>query len=342
MAMNRSNKLAAGGAALLVVVAGGWLMLSRVADAKAEERVAGLLDQYEVRDGVSWAKVSASPFGSSVRIDGVTVGEGVADEQLTIDRVDISEFVDEGQRKRARIRMTGIAAGMGGSPAIGLEWVRASGRTDLPPADVTAFWDIDFEGDDSVLHLGIDQPGVMKASIDLELERIAALARFVEDAGAMNRGDGRGRPMQGWGGGMAPGDALGNVFAMLEMVGDVRVRRVSAALEDDGLIRRSIALHKRYAIPVRVGDGEPGVQRDKQFRQQLELGLLECERELPVRDTAARKKACATLIGFVSGERKSISLKVSPERPVAFGELFQAAMEAPDRLVLLLRPELGP
>ena len=67
MAMNRSNKLAAGGAALLVVVAGGWLMLSRVADAKAEERVAGLLDQYEVRDGVSWAKVSASPFGSSVR-----------------------------------------------------------------------------------------------------------------------------------------------------------------------------------------------------------------------------------------------------------------------------------
>lgn len=342
MAMNRSNKLAAGGAALIVVLIAGWFMLSRVADAKAEERVAGLLDQYEMRNEVSWTRVSASPLGSSVRIDGVTVGDGVPDEQLKIERVDISEFVDEGRRKRARVRMSGIAAGTGGSPAVELEWVRASGRTDLPPADVIAFWDIDLDRDESVLHVGVDQPGVLKATFDLELERIAALVGFVEDAGTMSRGDGRGQRMRGLGGGMNSGNALGDVLAMLEMVGDVRVRRVSAALEDDGLIRRSIALHKRYTIPVRAGDGEPGAQRDKQFRQQLEQGLLECERELPVRDTAARKKACATMVGFVSGERKTISLKVSPERPVAFGELFQAAMEAPDRLVLLLRPELGP
>lgn len=341
MTMNRSNKLAVGGAVLLMVVIGGWLILSRVADAKAEERVAGLLDQYEMRNEVSWTKVSASPFGSSVRIDGVTVGEGVPDEQLKIERVEISDFVDEGRRKRARIRMSGIAAGTGGSPAVELEWVRASGRTDLPPADVIAFWDIDFDRDDSVLHVGVDQPGLLKATFDLELERIAALVRFVEEAGTVNRGAGP-RGIQGFGSGMSAGDALGKVFAMLEMVAEVRVRRVSAALEDDGLIRRSIALHKRYTIPVRAGDGEAGAQRDRQFRQQLEQGLLECERELPMRDTAARKKACATMIGFVSGERKSISLKASPERPVAFGDLFQAAMEAPDRLVLLLRPELGP
>lgn len=342
MAMNRSNKLAAGGAALLVVALAGWFMLSRIADAKAEERVSGLLERYEVRNDVSWSKVSASPFGSSVRIDGVTVRDGSSDERLKIERVEISDFVDEGQRKRARIRMSGIAAGAGGSPVVALEWVRASGRTELPPASVTASWDIDFDRDDSVLNVGIDQPGVIKATVDLELERIAALVRFVEEAGGMNRMESRGRQMPGLGLGMNPDDALGSVFAMLEVIGDVRIRRVSAALEDEGLIRRSVALHKRYAIPVRAGDGEAGVQRDRQFRQQLEQGLLECERELPVRDTAVRKRACATMMRFVGGDSRSISLKVSPERPVPFGEVFEAAMQAPERLVLLLRPELGP
>lgn len=338
MAMNRSNKLAAGGAALLILLVGGWFMVSRMADAKAEEHIEGLLDQYEVGDEVSWTSVSASPFGSSVRIDGVTVGRGVPEEQLTIERVDISDFVDETRRKRARILMTGIATGTGGSPVVEFEWIRASGRTDLPPGDVTLFWDIDFDRDDSVLHVGIDQPGAMKVALDLELERIGRLIGLLEDA----RDDGRGQYLQRLGNDLSSVDALNNMFGMLEMAGDVRVRRMSAALEDDGVIRRSIALHKRYAIPVQVGEGEPGAQRDRQFRQQLEQGVLECERQAPLRDTAARKQACATLLDFVSGDRKTISLRVTPERPIAFAELFETAIQAPERLVLLLRPELGP
>ncbi|TVT49862.1 MAG: hypothetical protein FHP94_06065 [Denitromonas halophila] len=339
MAMEQRKLMMIGGGAVVALVV-GWMVLSNVAASKAEAAINGALDQHGMRGQVSWQGVSASPLGGSVHLDDVRVEEVPGAGAVHIVRVDIEDFVDEPRRKRAELRMRGVATSDGFSPLGDVAFVQASGRSQLPPATIVMQWRMDLDDDTLTLALEVDQPEVMKARIDLALERVAALARL-SDGGAAPSAfamPGAGGP-RGRRGGPPPG--LGMAFQMLESMGEVRLKQLEAALRDDGYIKRSIALHKRYAIPVLPTEGKAATQRDARFKSDIDAAQRDCEKDLPVTDVGDRKKACATLIEFISGEDDSIRLTLSPERSVSLSELMEQAMQAPARLAPLLRPEIG-
>ncbi|MBT0961468.1 hypothetical protein [Denitromonas iodatirespirans] len=339
MAMNQRNLMLAGGGVAVALVV-GWVVLGQVADGKAEAAIEQMLDTHGMRDQVRWEAVSASPFGGSVRLDEVRIEGGMGEGDVRIARIDIDDFIDEPRRKRAEVRMHGVATGEGFSPLGGVEFVQASGRSQLPPATVTLHWEMDLDDDAMTLALEVDQPEVMKARLDLALERVGALARLAEGEASPSAFalGGEARPRRGRGGGPPPGLAM--ALQMLESIGEVRLKHLEAALRDDGYIKRSIALHKRYGIPVSPADGSAAAQRDKRFQADIGNARGDCEKDLPVDDVGDRKKACATLIQFVSGEEDSIRLTLKPQRPVSFSEVFEQAMKAPARLAPLLRPEI--
>ena len=339
MAMEQRKLMMIGGGAVVAVVV-GWMVLSNVAAGKAEAAINGALDQHGMRGQVSWQAVSASPLGGSVQLDDVRIERVMGEGAVHIARVEIDDFVDEPRHKRAGVRMSRVATTEGFSPLGDIAFVQASGRSQLPPATVVMQWRMDLDDDTLTLGLEVDQPEVMKARLDLALERVGALARLSEggatpSAFAMpGAGGSRGRR-----GGPPPG--LGMAFQMLESMGEVRLKQLEAALRDDGYIKRSIALHKRYAIPVSPSEGKAAAQRDARFKADIHSAQRDCEKELPVADAGDRKKACATLIEFISGEDDSIKLTLSPERSVSFSELMEQAMQAPARLAPLLRPKIG-
>jgi hypothetical protein len=335
----RNKLLAAGGVAVVLVLA--WFALSQFTAGKAEERIEDLLDEHGLNGQVSWKSVSASPFGGSIRLQDVTLGGPTDRERVQIARVEINDLIDDRDRKRAEIRLDQIASEAGGSPLGGLDLVRASGRTELPPANATIRWDADLDDDELVFRVAVDQPGVMRVVADIELEKIAALARIAESGlpggGAPGTQSGRARPDIG-----NPMAGLGAVFGMMEVLGEVRIRRAEMALRDDGYVKRSVALHKRYMIPVSpAAGGQPSAQRDEGFKASIQDARASCEKELPVGKASERGKACETIIDFVSGAESSVSLRLAPERPVSLSELMELVMQAPDRAARLLRPEFG-
>ena len=339
MAMSQRNLMLAGGGVTVALVV-GWVVLGQVADSKAEAAIVQMLDEHGMRDQVSWKSVSASPFGGSVRLDEVRIEGALGDGDVRIAQIDVDDFVDEPQRKRAELRMHGVATGEGFSPLGGVGFVQASGRSQLPPATVAMHWEMDLDDDAMTLALEVDQPELMKARLDLALERVGALARLGDGgvgASAFALG-GDTRPRRGRGG---PPPGMAMAFQMLESIGEVRLKHLEAAVRDDGYVKRSIALHKRYGIPVSPAEGSAAAQRDKRFEADIGKARSDCERDLPVDNVGDRKQACATLIEFIGGEADSIRLTLKPQRPVSFSEVFEQAMKAPARLAPMLRPEIG-
>ncbi|KAA3651509.1 MAG: hypothetical protein DWQ11_14010 [Proteobacteria bacterium] len=340
MAMSQRNLMLAGGGALAALVV-GWAVLGQVADGKAEAAIVQALDEHGMRDQVHWKSVSASPFGGSVRLDEVNITGVLGNADMRIARVDIDDFIDEPRRKRAEVQMHGVSTSDGFSPLGEVEFVQASGRSQLPPAKLTMAWHMDLDDDTMTLAVALEQPDVMTARLDLALERVGALARLSEGGAAPSAFALPDRP-RGRRGGPPPGMmGMGMAFQWLETMGEVRLKHLEAGLRDDGYVKRSIALHKRYAIPVSPADGKAAAQRDTRFKADIEKAQRDCERDLPVTDVGARRKACTTLTEFISGETASIRLTLSPQRPVSVSEIVEQAMQAPARLAPLLRPEIG-
>lgn len=335
MELTQRNKYLAIGGGVVVVFALAWLILSQIAGGRAEETLQDLVDDFGMRDDVSWNSVSSSPLGGTITIKDVRLRMG-GKEELQLARVEIRDFTDDQRRKRADVRIINLAGMSDVSPFGELDFVRAAGRSDLPPATLAVSWDADLDDDEVRFHLAIDQPAALKATVELELERVAGLTRLAQGGPSREgRGLGGGRGGDPFAGGLAA--ALG----MLESAGEVRIRRAEIELRDDGYIKRSVALHKRYNGAIVAADGQADRQRDAWFKRNMEQALDDCRRDFPVGSGAERRKNCETIIGFVSGENSRISLKVQPDRPVAVGDLMQAVMQDPMRLLSLLRPEIG-
>lgn len=343
MAMTRSNKMLAIGGGVVALLVVGWFVLSSMADSRAERQIDDFLTELGVRDQIHWENLSASPFGS-VRLEGVSVdARGFGGQELQIARVDIDDFVDDDKRKRADVQLAGIATVDGFSPLGAIAYLRAGGRSALPPAAIHIQWDLDLDDDDLTLDISVGQPEAMHAQASFELERVRALTRLGSAAqpttfpGPFGRAGRAGAP--------SPLDSFAGIGAMLgvlESLGDVRVRHAGLTLRDDGYIKRSVALHKRYAIPVSAAGGSVDKQRNEGFARVVEGARADCEKQFPFGSSASdRRRNCSFVLDFLTGEQSSLSLKLRPDRPVPLSSLMQAGVAEPERLMQSLKPEIG-
>ncbi|WP_322999232.1 hypothetical protein [Castellaniella sp.] len=336
------------GAGAVVVVAVGWVGLSAYASSRAEDKLYALLDQYHLRGSVQWQDLSASPFGS-VSLKGVQISPPqIKDVRFDIQQLDIDDLESSSDESRATLKFSKISSTGGHSPLGGLSMIQAAGRTELPAMSLQLAWDFQREADTGSLHVQLGQPEAFQLGIDLELARIADLMRAVH-AFADDSSDGRSSPGRGMGGmrgaGGMPGLSdlarLGSPLMLLGLVGpqlgDVALHRASLDFQDQGYVKRTIAILQRSRFRVVPGKGDAAKQREVQFKQFADDTLKDCQQQGDdLKSVVQGGIDCDDVLGFLTGDEDRLRLTLEPQRPVPILDLIQAGMRNPEQAARML------
>ena len=325
----------AGGALTIFVV--GWFALSHVATNRAEEQIVAALDNHGLRDKVQWENLSASPFGT-VRIKNLTVQITPKGEVTRIGQVVLSNFLDEAERKSADVQLTDIVDANGHSPLGKAGFMAAAGRTDLPPLALHLKWDMRLGDNEGQFDMVVNQPEAFRGNLNLQLEQIASLGQLPNGLPTDRKGP------QGLGYLASRGGfGLGSIFGLMGTLGEIKLRTLHADIEDDGYVKRSIALYKRYTVNVTPDGGRLASQRDAGFDQQIRASLNTCQKQPPelLKGLPDRDDACASVMDFISGDSDSLTIDLEPRQPISLSSLVQMGMTNPARLLPLLNPEIG-
>lgn len=323
--MNTNKKYAAIGAAVVGVAVIGWFALSHVATSRAEESIHAFLAKHDLRQTVSWKNLSASPFGT-VTIKDIAIRQS-RDGMLHVRHVQLSDFVDNADQKRVHLKVEGLADEQGHSPLGTSGALNRGGITQLPPLSFEVKWDMRLKDDEAAMELSFDQPDALQGELALDIQRIAGLARFAE-----------GKQQSAQANPFAP--SLMGGFGVLQAIGAVELRSVSANVKDQGQMARTIALHKRYSFNVPPEETNAAKFRNAAFKAEMDQSRSGCI-ELTKKSYPGLTKgedSCEALADFLSGKSSRLSVKAQPAQPVSVAQLMEAAWPRPENAILLLNP----
>jgi len=303
MAIKQNKLLAAG--AVVVVLGLAWWGAGRYASSKAEQKLTAVLDKAGQRDMVHWASISASPFGSAT-LKEVSIGPQ-GQPMAVMERVDISGLRTDPDHQSGDVSIHGLALPNGFSPLGTFELIQNGGKTDLPPSDVSLNWDYQRGDDHAAVHVSLQQPQALNAELELQLGAVNGVAALADNPAIMAAG------LLGMGNAMAP-------------LAAIRIEQGKLTIKDDGYVKRSIALYKRYNIPVVPGEGSADKQRDKGFDQRMTQMRQECKKEQRLKGATDNDDACDAVIRFMSGDDDTFKIETKPEGGVSLQQVFRAGM----------------
>lgn len=337
-------------AGLVVLAVAGYFGLGAYSSKLAQKKLEDWVYDQNLGDSLSWESVSASPLGGTVTIKGVEFSAAAgSDLELRANRVQLSELIDENNRTRARIKIEGVSAspkllglmrqyGSFGGYGMGVAAygpLLSSGRNELKPFDLTLYVDAN------------DDEGTLESDFSLNLPELASVEIHYGLANLkdFNRGMRRLqdsldqlRKNPGW-----LGASLADTGADLEsMMGRAELSEVSLSLKDNGLVKRSVALQKRYGTPLDPTAGDADKQRDEYFEKTLRTFGKNCESGL--RDSAPKLiDLCEIAVDVANGKSRGISFNVKPDERVRLADLerLRAGGPASKRLVERLNPEVS-
>lgn len=322
--IKQKKALIAGG--VVVALGCAWWGLSAYAANKAEDKLVAFLEKIGQRDAVHWKSISASPFGSATLKD-VTIGSP-ASPAARIEAISIDSFRDDADRKSGDVVFRGAALADGYSPLSKLEFIRQGGKVDLPPATLSMKWDYQRGDDRAEVRLGLEQPEALNANLNLELERVNG-AVAMGDSGNLGQ-----IAMMGMFG-------LGRLDRALVPLGDLRIKAIDLSVRDDGYVKRSIELYKRYNVTIAPGEGNAEKQRNKNFEKSIDALTEMCIQRNQLAGFADNKDACKALLGFASGDDKALKLSASPRSGVALSELTNSRLTDFNKVLVLFSPKLS-
>ncbi|OZI37998.1 hypothetical protein CAL29_06475 [Bordetella genomosp. 10] len=305
-----------------------WFGLGAYASSKAEDRLVAYLDKNGQRGNVQWKSVSASIFGSAT-IKEVTIGPP-GKPMAMIERVRVSDLRDDRDRQSGDVVLENATLPDGKSPLAQFDVFLQAGKADLPAATLNVRWDYRRDDDKADVSIGLQQPQAFNVDLSLSLERLGPATALVSDPSAM--------------GGMLVGIALGGLgrpdrgFAAL---GDVRIKSLGIKLKDDGYVQRSIALYKRYDVPLVPGEGSAGKQRDKQFSDSVKGLRTLCEKKKLLAGAEDNDDACKALANFLGGDDKTLKIETNARSPVALAELWSVDWRNYQKPLALFAPSLS-
>lgn len=303
---NQKKGLIAGG--VVVVLACAWWGLGAYASGKAEDELVALLDKTGQRDMVHWKSISASPFGSA-KLKGVTIGS-MASPVASIETVKISGLRNTRDRQSGDVTIEGAALPNGNSVLSQTALIRQAGKADLPPADLRVRWDYQRDDDNAEIELSLQQPEALNAELSLALERVNGAVALAEDGAALGAL------------GMMGIMGMGRIDRALAPLAQMRITAGSLSLKDDGYVKRSIELYKRYNIPAVPGDGNPDKQRGKQFEKFVNDAKKKCIQQNALSGFKDNEDACEAIANFASGEDSTIKLSLNPRNGVSVAEML--------------------
>ena len=318
--IKQKNGLIAGG--VVVVLACAWWGLGAYASGKAEDEIVALLDKTGQRDMVRWQSISASPFGSA-KLKQVTVGPAGSPIAL-IDTVKISGLRNTSDRRSGDVTIEGAALPNGTSVLSQTDLARQAGKLDLPPANLRVRWDYQRDDDNAELQLTLEQPEALNAELSLSLERVNGAVALAEDSDALVR-----LAMMG----------MGRIDRALAPLAELRIKSGSLSVKDDGYVKRSLELFKRYNLTAEPGEGNPDKQRAKQFDKLVSDSQKRCENQKTLAGFDDNDDACQALARFASGDKRTIALTLNPRNGVSIAELLSSANNQ-GKVFALLAPTL--
>lgn len=321
--IKQKNGLIAGG--VVVVLACAWWGLGAYASGKAEDEIVALLDKTGQRDMVRWQSISASPFGSA-KLKQVTVGPAGSPIAL-INTVKISGLRNTSDRRSGDVTIEGAALPNGTSVLSQTDLARQAGKLDLPPANLRVRWDYQRDDDNAELQLTLEQPEALNAELSLSLERVNGAVALAEDSDALV-----GLAMMGMMG-------MGRIDRALAPLAELRIKSGSLSVKDDGYVKRSLELFKRYNLTAEPGEGNPDKQRAKQFDKLVSDSQKRCENQKTLAGFDDNDDACQALARFASGDKRTIALTLNPRNGVSIAELLSSANNQ-GKVFALLAPTL--
>jgi hypothetical protein len=321
--IKQKNGLIAGG--VVVVLACAWWGLGAYASGKAEDEIVALLDKTGQRDMVRWQSISASPFGSA-KLKQVTVGPAGSPIAL-IDTVKISGLRNTSDRRSGDVTIEGAALPNGTSVLSQTDLARQAGKLDLPPANLRVRWDYQRDDDNAELQLTLEQPEALNAELSLSLERVNGAVALAEDSDALV-----GLAMMGMMG-------MGRIDRALAPLAELRIKSGSLSVKDDGYVKRSVELFKRYNLTAEPGEGNPDKQRAKQFDKLVSDSQKRCEDQKTLAGFDDNDDACQAIARFASGDKRTIALTLNPRNGVSIAELLSSANNQ-SKVFALLAPTL--
>lgn len=307
--IKQKNGLIAGG--VVVVLAAAWWGLGAYASGKAEDEIVALLDKTGQRDMVRWESISASPFGSA-KLKQVTIGPAGSPVAL-IDTVKISGLRNTADRRSGDVTIEGAALPNGTSVLSQTDLARQAGKLDLPPANVRVRWDYDRGDDQAEIQLNLEQPDALNAELSLNLERVNGAVAMAEDGSALAAA------------GMMGLMGMGRLDRALAPLAELRIKTGSLSIKDDGYVKRSIELYKRYNLTAVPGEGNPDKQRTKQFEKMVGDTKKRCVDQKSLAGFKDNEDACMAAANFASGDKRSITLTLNPRNGVSMAELLSNA-----------------
>lgn len=317
--IKQKNGLIAGG--VVVVLVAAWWGMGAYASGKAEDEIVALLDKTGQRDMVRWESISASPFGSA-KLKQVTIGPAGSPIAL-IDTVKISGLRNTADRRSGDVTIEGAALPNGYSVLSQTDLARQGGKLDLPPANLRVRWDYDRDDDDAEVHLNLEQPDALSAELSLNLDRVNAAVAMAEDGSALAAA------------GMMGLMGMGRLDRTLAPLAEMRIKTGSLSVKDDGHVKRSIELFKRYNLTATPGDGNPDKQRAKQFDKLVSDSKKRCYDQKSFAGFKDNDDACKAAANFASGDKRSIRLTLNPRNGVSMAELLSNANNQAKAFALL-------
>lgn len=326
--------------AALVVLLGGYFGLTQVAANSAESRIEDWLYDNELDGQVSWQSLSSSPFGGTVVLAGVEVmgsAGALKGLDLSIQRLQISDLVNERERKSLSLDIQGISfpnsdKGLGqqlNAEVFG-NLLLDSGRSELQPFDLKLQGRYDNDEQQASYSLALTLPELLEIESSQTIDRVRDLDSLF--SGAVAQASRHSSVL-----------ARSGIGKHLEDDSDTALKRLLSielgdsafSLRDLGYFKRSNALHQRYALsldPTSQDDAE--TQRQAAFARQMRNEQKGCEDNLaPLYRDA--EQACSSWLATLNGQNEGIRLSSSPEERVRLSDLFNAA-QRPDRAERLL------
>lgn len=337
--MNKRLALIGGGVVLLLMV--GYFGLSAYSSKEAQKALEDWSYDMELDDKLSWASVSASPFGGRVSITDLELDLGKNEPPLRAAKVVVSELVKDDEQSRIRLQFRGIEAdtaafanlrdlgaraGRGidrglARAAHGFEPALNSGLVALKPFDLELFVDIDDDAGTVEAEFLVSLPELFDTSLSYELSNQRGLNRQLSRLESD----------------LADAD-LSSLEGLANSLDRAEIASVRASFRDRGMVARSIALHQRYNTPLDPTAGSADKQRVAHYEKQVLRIVKECERETPVKSLDS---ACELLGEVMLGKADGVELSLKPSDRVRLQDLAKLNnSRAGKRLLERLNPSI--
>lgn len=322
----------------------GYVGLSLYSSSQAEKQIEDWLYDNELDGMVQWQSVSASPFGATVTLKGVSLVVEKAPLkglEVNVEKLQIADFANQADLKSLSLALQGVTFPTSDerpsavTKLLFAELLAESGRDKLEPLDLSIQARYDDEASEASMGFSVRLPELFAAEGSAQVANVRNLDSLLEGATAQAMSLA----------GMGSRDLLrllGQQAGLLDERAEAerRLRAIELGdshfmLQDLGYFKRRNLLKQRYDYALDPAKGAADEQRQAAFERDLRKQEKDCSEKL-ARAMDDGEQACADVLALLNGQSDGFRMISEPEERVRLGDL-EVALQKPERASRLVQ-----